>query len=365
MDKLLEVAQTKQITSWTERASQHDHDPQRLYDQWLGSLSEWLGVEAGIVGNFHTKRKTVHAHARSNIRTRSYVNHNMLIKANAWAKEILAKLYKEEDFWHWRVQQLTTMLKRLPWDKWNIHPPPEDWALNPWQLWYDNDWQDALQKLIDLSTHHLAKWRKLTRQAASGNGMRRMSMWIKGPRQAPAVWHQGRAEVAPDRVVNIMTEAWQQELQPEVFQDTMEQTDKDNLLATMHPFKACLAPLDAHMLYECDLSRDFSSPGFDAISNTMLRALPFTAWEALAKCLQAVEGTSTWPVQLLMVMCIPIPKAGCDGLQPPLKQRVISTGSHIYRLWSSTRCKQLIRKWLLHKVIPPTLHRVYRDALPA
>ncbi|KAJ9443814.1 Retrovirus-related Pol polyprotein from type-1 retrotransposable element R2 [Diplonema papillatum] len=81
-------------------------------------------------------------------------------------------------------------------------------------------------------------------------------------------------------------------------------------------------------------------PGVDGWSTAELKKLPLPLLNALAKVFNAIEATGTWPNALLEAAVTLIPK---DETLDPLALRPITVTSAVYRLWASTRLRDVVQ----------------------
>ncbi|KAJ9436387.1 Retrovirus-related Pol polyprotein from type-1 retrotransposable element R2 [Diplonema papillatum] len=92
--------------------------------------------------------------------------------------------------------------------------------------------------------------------------------------------------------------------------------------------------------------RDGGVPGVDGWDTAELKKLPLPLLNALAAVFNAIEATGTWPDALLEAAVTLIPK---DETLDPLALRPITVTSAIYRLWASTRLRDVVQwqeKWI-------------------
>ncbi|KAJ9438671.1 Retrovirus-related Pol polyprotein from type-1 retrotransposable element R2 [Diplonema papillatum] len=92
--------------------------------------------------------------------------------------------------------------------------------------------------------------------------------------------------------------------------------------------------------------RDGGVPGVDGWNTAELKKLPLPLLNALAEVFNAIEATGTWPDALLEAAVTLIPK---DETLDPLALRPITVTSAIYRLWASTRLRDVVQwqeKWI-------------------
>eukprot|EP00971_Amphidinium_carterae_P080851 1599373-Amphidinium_carterae.1 len=94
-----------------------------------------------------------------------------------------------------------------------------------------------------------------------------------------------------------------------------------------------------------------ASPGYDNWAGADLKVLPKAAWEQLAVILGEVERTQRWPEELLHSWTALIPKV--DDPASPNELRPIRVLPTVYRLWSSTRLKEVMRH--LDPLLPPEI----------
>ncbi|KAJ9434934.1 Retrovirus-related Pol polyprotein from type-1 retrotransposable element R2, partial [Diplonema papillatum] len=81
-------------------------------------------------------------------------------------------------------------------------------------------------------------------------------------------------------------------------------------------------------------------PGVDGWSTAELKKLPLPLLNALAEVFNAIEATGTWPNALLEAAVTLIPK---DETLDPLALRPITVTSAVYRLWASTRLRDVVQ----------------------
>ena len=97
-----------------------------------------------------------------------------------------------------------------------------------------------------------------------------------------------------------------------------------------------------------------SAPGEDAYPLTLLQAMPLPAWQLLTKMFTAIENGGQWPTQLRSALVCAIPRADSGSVASPLKWRLISVTSHLYRAWGGLRARQIGKIWLA-KISPEGL----------
>ena len=102
-----------------------------------------------------------------------------------------------------------------------------------------------------------------------------------------------------------------------------------------------LPPITAVTLRDLISDLSNSSPGVDAWQIDELKLLGEQSIYHLAQLYNLIESTSTWPTNLLDVPVVCLKKGTGDT---PLDFRPISLTSHLYRLWSKCRWKQL-QQW--------------------
>ncbi|KAJ9454416.1 hypothetical protein DIPPA_21518 [Diplonema papillatum] len=92
--------------------------------------------------------------------------------------------------------------------------------------------------------------------------------------------------------------------------------------------------------------RDGGVPGVDGWDTAELKKLSLPLLNALVAVFNAIEATGTWPDALLEAAVTLIPK---DETLDPLALRPITVTSAIYRLWASTRLRDVVQwqeKWI-------------------
>ena len=103
---------------------------------------------------------------------------------------------------------------------------------------------------------------------------------------------------------------------------------------------ARLEALTAGAMLKKAKSLSSKAAGIDAISNDLLRNLPFEGMQDLTQILRHIELTSEVPMQWLASLVVLIPKSATI-------ERPIALTSAVYRFWCKMR-GDLIKQWQSH-----------------
>ena len=329
-----------------------------LYNVACRALNQWLGFEEQRVGGVKFEERTYRTSQARPVKKKSMVKFNLLTKCAAWLRE-LKHIHEHEAAGTapnaGRVACLCQRFWSLPWTDWlpeGTQPPADTSHWHDLVEWFDTQWENVAAVLRFQGRHALAAWRAAIQDAANGVGGKKLSRWLNGAQPVHAVrGENGTVIAAPPRVAEAIKEAWKPILEPEELGEPISDEEFRHMTQHLTAHAWGLEPIDPVVLAHTARTRSASAPGLDQISHAMLSRLPANAFVALAEVLNMVEATGQWPAALCSLLVAPIPKAGEAAVPVPLKVRLISVASQVYRFWATYRVRWA-RAWL-QSVLPP------------
>ena len=265
---------------------------QQTHDEWCARCNVWLGLESGKVGIMSTKQEVLHNTLPDLPRRRGCVRQNLVLKAKSWIEELLV-LYRKygptELSMIPRVLHLKEAILRLPWDSWNVRlppPVPDQWNVDlHWDVfsrWVEHDWPHICSSLTLTAKHTLHAWQQQLSDAALGNDMRFLSVWLgEGESISALRVDDNQLLTCPIAMSEAIGEEWREFLSgndatcPPMQEETIRAMASDSGQGKFH-----LPALSGKMLRDVAQARKASATGADMISSLYSKALPLDAWNA-------------------------------------------------------------------------------------
>ena len=193
----------------------------------------------------------------------------------------------------------------------------------------------------------------MLRDSLSSSDLTKVSRWIKAHNTLPVLrTERGEFVSHPHLVGQKLTEAWQDFFGRETA--ALNSDEVEAMVRGIDPYHAEVPILDPGELKSHVMRTANSAPGEDAYPLALLQAMPLQAWELLTRMFTAIENGGQWPTQLRSALVCAIPRADSGSVASPLKWRLISVTSHLYRAWGGLRAKQIGKIWLA-KISPEGL----------
>ena len=357
-DDCAQLLKSRDDSVWLEGGPDTD-DPQLLFDDWHDKFCAWLKIPPGKVGVGREKVAVDDREAKAPAKAAVMYKQNIARKAGEW-RELRFLLGK--DVWgpvrEARVETLLLSLQKAPWDSWCgllnvsvLEEPLGDCILQRtrrtryWVEWADAHWDRIHLEVIRQARHALSRWKLSVRDNLSNSEFKMISRWLKAHNTLP-VLRTGEGEFVshPHLVGQQLTDAWK-----EFFgrgDATLSPEDVQAMVQGIEPYHADIPPLDPRDLKKHVMRTANSAPGEDAYPLVLLQAMPPPGWELLTKLFAALEEGKRWPTQLRSALVCAIPRADSGSVATPLKWRLISVTSHLYRAWGGLRAKQIGKCWL-------------------
>ena len=349
------------MDAWTTNG---EGDALNFYKWWRTQLCRWLKMPVDSVGvpRSHVRRGCQNLHAP--VTPRTLFRQNLARKVSLWLTELGNLMNRGV----WMVSQqaavekLCTKLGRMPWQSWcacagtPLPTPSGDlWSCaRDWSMWGYHYWSCVHTAVLEQARHGLKAWRNAMKEAVTTGHLRPIGKWLKGNNELPILKTDNGFLTDPDMVGKEVRDAWAQVYCPENL-EVMAEEQVQRIASSMRQVPWTCPQLTFEILKDELMRKKDSAAGPDNITLMMLKHLPPRGLSALAEALQIIEREGIWPPELTMIAAVAIPRPDKQPSVGPLKFRVISITSQVYRLWASAKAHFIHRHWI-PRVVPAAVH---------
>ena len=216
-------------------------------------------------------------------------------------------------------------------------------------MWAFHYWNQVHEAILAMARHGLKSWKAAMVKAVETGHLKPIGCWIKGSSDLPILYSGSDFYTDPDLVGKKVRDAWAEVYCPSDF-EVMSEEQVSRVASSMKTLPWTMPALTSEMLKRELARKGDSAAGPDNITLTMLKALPDRGLECLAQALILIEQDKIWPEELTTIAAVAIPRPDKKACVGPLKYRVISITSHVYRLWAGVKAHFLHQHWLPHVV---------------
>ena len=221
-------------------------------------------------------------------------------------------------------------------------------------MWAYHHWPVVHSAIIDQARHGLKAWRAAMKQAVDTGKLRPIGKWIKGVTELPILETEDGLQTDPDVVGKLVRDAWAAVYCPEDFA-CMDDGHVERIAQAMKKKPWTVPAITRDMLCSELARKGDSAAGPDNITMVMLKALPPNGLQTLAAAMCKIETENVWPEELTSIAAVAIPRPDKRACVGPLKYRIISIASQVYRLWAAAKAHLIHQHWL-PCVVPAAVH---------
>eukprot|EP00971_Amphidinium_carterae_P091640 1814310-Amphidinium_carterae.1 len=210
-----------------------------------------------------------------------------------------------------------------------------------------------IRKTEHAASNGYARWR---RNIADDHTGKELGKWLRSSESGMRLLVSDDSHVCsyaatPPDQLKVISEAWAGilALDANVVEARTEVLEECKRVLACVP--CALPPLTVEDLYHEVQHKKCTAAGPDLVTVEMLRSLPREALAPILIVFNHAEETGYWPEPFTLARSVVLPKVAPEEPMQGLQVRLITITSHMYRLWSGLRMRQL-SKWLAGYVHP-------------